>query len=100
MLVDGRRHVSGLAGSAAVDINAIPTDLVETVDVLTGGASAIYGADGVSGVVNFRLKHDFEGLTARGQIGISEYGDGGNQFGAMTFGHEFLRGARQYRDRL
>ncbi|WP_447750430.1 TonB-dependent receptor plug domain-containing protein [Sphingopyxis fribergensis] len=92
VLVDGRRHVSGLAGSAAVDINAIPTDLVETVDVLTGGASAIYGADGVSGVVNFRLKHDFEGLTARGQIGISEYGDGGNQFGAVTFGQNFAEG--------
>lgn len=92
VLVDGRRHVSGLAGSAAVDINAIPTDLVETVDVLTGGASAIYGADGVSGVVNFRLKHDFEGLTARGQIGISEYGDGGNQFGALTWGKNFAGG--------
>jgi len=89
VLVDGRRHVSGLAGSAAVDINAIPTDLVEAVDVLTGGASAIYGADGVSGVVNFRLKHDFEGLTARGQVGISKYGDGGNRFGAITFGQNF-----------
>ena len=92
VLVDGRRHVSGLAGSAAVDINAIPTDLVETVDVLTGGASAIYGADGVSGVVNFRLKHDFEGITARGQIGISELGDGGNRFGAITVGQNFSEG--------
>jgi len=92
VLVDGRRHVSGLAGSAAVDINAIPTDLVEAVDVLTGGASAIYGADGVSGVVNFRLKHDFEGLTARGQVGISKYGDGGNRFGAVTFGQNFAEG--------
>ena len=67
VLVDGRRHVSALAGSAAVDINAIPTDLIEAVDVLTGGASAIYGADGVSGVVTFRLKRDFEGITARGR---------------------------------
>lgn len=92
VLVDGRRHVSGLAGSAAVDINTIPTDLVETVDVLTGGASAIYGADGVSGVVNFRLKHDFEGVTARGQIGISEAGDGGNRFGAVTIGQNFSEG--------
>ena len=71
VLVDGRRHVSALAGSAAVDINAIPTDLIEAVDVLTGGASAIYGADGVSGVVNFRLKRDFEGITARGAKLIS-----------------------------
>ncbi|RZM37017.1 MAG: TonB-dependent receptor, partial [Sphingomonas sp.] len=53
VLVNGRRHVAGEANSAAVDINSIPTDLIERVDVLTGGASAVYGADGVSGVVNF-----------------------------------------------
>lgn len=92
VLVDGRRHVSALAGSAAVDINAIPTDLIEAVDVLTGGASAIYGADGVSGVVNFRLKRDFEGITARGQIGISQRGDGGNRYGAITAGKNFAEG--------
>jgi outer membrane receptor protein involved in Fe transport len=89
VLVDGRRHVSGLAGSAAVDIDAIPTDLVENVDVLTGGASAIYGADGVSGVVNFRLKKDFEGFTARLQTGTSEEGDGNNLFAALTAGMNF-----------
>lgn len=92
VLVDGRRHVSGLAGSAAVDIDAIPTDLVEAVDVLTGGASAIYGADGVSGVVNFRLKHDFNGLTARAQMGISEQGDGANRFISATWGRIFAGG--------
>ena len=89
VLVDGRRHVSGLAGSAAVDIDAIPTDLLEAVDVLTGGASAIYGADGVSGVVNFRLKKDFEGITFRGQAGRSGQGDGGNKFAALTAGMNF-----------
>ncbi|WEK46350.1 MAG: TonB-dependent receptor [Candidatus Andeanibacterium colombiense] len=92
VLVDGRRHVAAESGSAAVDINTIPTDLVEAVDVLTGGASAIYGADGVSGVVNFRLKHDFEGITARGQYGISRYGDGENLFGAVTAGQNFAEG--------
>ena len=76
----------------AVDINMIPTDLVEAIDVLTGGASAIYGADGVSGVVNFRLKRNFDGLSARGQIGISKYGDGGNRFGAVTWGKNFAEG--------
>jgi iron complex outermembrane receptor protein len=89
VLVDGRRHVSGLAGSAAVDIDAIPNDLLEAVDVLTGGASAIYGADGVSGVVNFRLKKDFEGLTFRGQLSQSGEGDGDNQFAALTAGMNF-----------
>jgi iron complex outermembrane receptor protein len=92
VLVDGRRHVSGLAGSAAVDIDAIPTDLVEAVDVLTGGASAIYGADGVSGVVNFRLKKNFEGLSARAQTGTSIDGDGNNLFAALTAGMNFSEG--------
>ena len=92
VLVDGRRHVSGLAGSAAVDVDAIPTDLLEAVDVLTGGASAIYGADGVSGVVNFRLKKDFEGITARGQASTSSEGDGDNRFLALTAGMNFAEG--------
>ena len=89
VLVDGRRHVSGLAGSAAVDVDSIPTDLLESVDVLTGGASAIYGADGVSGVVNFRQRRDFEGLSIRGQGGISGEGDGQNTFVALTGGMNF-----------
>src|SRR5262245_36242838 len=89
VLVDGRRHVSGLAGSAAVDIDAIPQELVEAVDVLTGGASAIYGADGVSGVVNFRLKKNFEGLSFRAQTGTSNEGDGDNLYAALTAGMNF-----------
>lgn len=89
VLVDGRRHVSGLPGSAAVDINTIPTDLIERVDVVTGGASAVYGADAVSGVVNFVLKRNFDGISARGQAGISEQGDTGNRFGSVTVGKNF-----------
>jgi len=58
VLVDGRRHVAGVEGTSAVDINTIPIDLVERVEVLTGGASAVYGADGVSGVVNFVMRDD------------------------------------------
>lgn len=89
VLVDGRRHVSGSPGTAAVDINTIPTDLVEKVDVLTGGASAVYGADGVTGVVNFILKRDFEGLSVRGQHNISQRGDAGSRFVAVTAGKNF-----------
>jgi iron complex outermembrane recepter protein len=89
VLVNGKRHVAGLPGSAAVDINSIPQDLIEKVDVLTGGASAIYGADGVSGVVNFVLKRDFEGIAARGQIGISDKGDAGTQYGSIVAGSNF-----------
>jgi len=92
VLVDGRRHVAGEQNSAAVDINSIPTDLIERVDVLTGSASSIYGADGVSGVVNFVLKRDFDGLSARGQTGISSRGDAGNQFASIAVGHNFADG--------
>ncbi len=92
VLVDGRRHVNAYSGENSVDINTIPVDLIEGVDILTGGVSAIYGADGVSGVVNFRLKRNFEGLIARGQIGISGRGDGGNQFGSVVVGHNFSEG--------
>ena len=62
ILVNGRRHVAGDPGSAAVDIGTIPFALVERVEVITGGASAIYGADAVSGVVNFIIRDDFQGL--------------------------------------
>jgi outer membrane receptor protein involved in Fe transport len=92
VLVDGRRHVASLEGSASVDINTIPEDLIERIDVLTGGASAIYGADGVTGVVNFVLKKNFEGITGRVQSGISKYGDAGQRFAALTAGHNFANG--------
>jgi len=89
VLIDGRRQVGGEAGSASVDINTIPTDLIERIDVLTGGASATYGADAVTGVVNFVLKKNFEGLTIRGQDGWSQRGGGGKRFLAATFGKNF-----------
>lgn len=89
VLVNGRRHVAGVPNSAAVDINSIPQDLIEKVDVLTGGASAIYGADGVSGVVNFVMKRNFDGLTARAQAGVSSRGDAGSQLVSVTAGKNF-----------
>lgn len=92
VLVDGRRHVAAIPGSQAVDINTIPQDLVERVDIQTGGASAVYGADGVSGVVNFVMKKDFEGVTIRGQNGISQEGDAGQRLIAVTAGHNFMDG--------
>lgn len=92
VLVDGRRHIAAEPGTAAVDTNSIPVDLIERVDVLTGGTSAVYGADGVSGVVNFILKHDFEGLSIRGQSSISQRGDAGNRYVAVTAGKNFADG--------
>lgn len=75
VLINSRRVVSGLPGSATVDLNVIPTQFIERVDVLTGGASSLYGSDAVAGVVNFIYKRNFEGLLAEGQIGITEQGD-------------------------
>ncbi|MEH3159894.1 MAG: TonB-dependent receptor [Sphingomonas taxi] len=92
VLVDGRRHVAGQPDTAAVDVNAIPTDLIERVDVLTGAASAVYGADGVSGVVNFVMKRDFDGIAARSQFGISERGDAANRFASIVAGRNFAEG--------
>ncbi len=67
VLIDGRRHVGGRAGDTAVDINTIPITMIDRVEILTGGASAIYGADAVSGVVNFITKKYFEGFDFRVQ---------------------------------
>ncbi|MEM7217634.1 MAG: TonB-dependent receptor [Pseudomonadota bacterium] len=75
-LVDGRRHVGGVQGTSAVDVGSIPVKLIDRVEVLTGGASAVYGADAVTGVVNFILKDDFEGFEIDANYGISDEGDG------------------------
>jgi iron complex outermembrane recepter protein len=76
VLVDGKRHVAGVPGSAAVNLNSIPTDLIQRVEILTGGASAVYGSDAVTGVVNFITRRDFEGARSTLQVGISGQGDG------------------------
>ena len=62
VLVNGKRHVAGSPGSAQVDLSTIPTALIERVEVVTGGASAVYGSDAVTGVVNVILKDNFEGF--------------------------------------
>ncbi len=92
VLVNGRRHVSGVAGAQVVDVNSIPTALVERVETLTGGASSIYGADAVTGVVNFVLRDDFEGLQANVQSGISNEGDAWRINGDLTWGTNFADG--------
>src|SRR3546814_19723425 len=71
VLVNGRRFVAGLAGTSAVDINNIPTDFVERIEIVTGGQSAVYGSEAIAGVVNFILKDHFEGFQLRAQAGIT-----------------------------
>ena len=94
VLVNGRRHIaSNILGNAVeVDVNTIPTDLIERVDIVTGGNSAIYGSDAIAGVVNFILKQDFEGLQVRGQGGVSKYGDAGSYYVSALAGQNFADG--------
>lgn len=91
-LVNGRRHVTVSPGDYTVDVNTIPSELIERIDVVTGGNSAIYGSDAIAGVVNFVLKKDFDGLRLTGQGGVSSRGDRGSYFGALTWGKNFADG--------
>ncbi|ATY32707.1 TonB-dependent receptor domain-containing protein [Sphingomonas psychrotolerans] len=92
VLIDGRRVVAGVPGSAQVDLSMIPSSFIERVDVLTGGASAVYGSDAVAGVVNFIYRKNFEGVQLNAQTGISEQGDD-NQYSAnLTAGGNFADG--------
>lgn len=90
VLVDGRRHVAGDPGTSSVDTNALPIALIDRVEVQTGGASAVYGADGVSGVVNFITKKNFDGLEIRSQYGWSDLGGGETSFVSAVGGKNFL----------
>jgi outer membrane receptor protein involved in Fe transport len=92
VLVNGKRHITALPGDYLVDVNTIPVDLLERVDVVTGGNSAIYGSDAVAGVVNFITKRNFDGLNLRAQGGVSSRGDRGNLFISGTWGKNFADG--------
>jgi len=91
-LVNGRRHVAGFRGSQAVDVGSIPRALVKSVEVTTGGASAVYGADAVTGVVNFILKDDFEGLQIDLATGRPERGAGETTVLDIAWGTNFADG--------
>jgi len=84
--LDGRRYVSGVPGSSAVDLNTIPSQFIERVEIMTGGASSVYGSDAVAGVVNFVLKDDFEGVEFEGQYGESSEGDDESRQFSFTSG--------------
>ena len=86
VLLDGRRlQPSDPLG--AIDLNTISPSLIENVEVISGGASAIYGSDAIAGVVNFKLKQRFEGVQLDALAGISERGDAGNRSLSVTAGH-------------
>ena len=93
VLQNGRRIVGGLPGTNIVDFNLIPTDLIERVEVVTGGASSIYGSDALAGVINVILKDDFEGVQLTSQYGESwEFGDNQEYSFRLTVGGNFADG--------
>ena len=92
VLVDGRRHVTSSPGDYLVDTNTIPDDLLERVDIITGGSSAVYGTDAIAGVVNFVLKQNFDGFRVSGQGGISSRRDRGSYYGSVVYGKNFSEG--------
>ena len=79
-LIDGQR----IATAEGVNVNAVPVALVERIDVLTGGAAAIYGADAVAGVINFIIKKDYDGLQLNGSYSGYMHDNNGNNLGART----------------
>lgn len=108
VLADGRR-LQPSTSALVVDLNTIPSALVDNVEVITGGASAVYGSDAVAGVVNLRLKNRFEGFEVNGQYNITDRGDGeewtidglvGTNFadgrGNVTFGLGYLKRGNAY----
>src|SRR5687768_674340 len=85
VLLDGRRVVP-TNRFGAVDVAMFPEELVQSVEVVTGGASASYGTDAVAGVVNFRLDTDYEGFKGHAQMGETSYGDGDTYEAGFAFG--------------
>lgn len=85
VLLDGYRAMP-VNATMAVDINTIPAAAIERVEVITGGASSVYGADAVAGVVNFILKRDFEGVNLDLQYGAMENGEAPELRASALFG--------------
>ena len=91
ILLNGER-LPPSSTTGTVDISQIPTGLIQRVDVVTGGASAVYGSDAIAGVVNFILKEDFQGIDLSTQVGVAERGVGFNFNVAGLFGGNFADG--------
>lgn len=92
VLQNGKRLVSAQEGQNTPDVATIPSELLDRVDIVTGGASAVYGSDAIAGVVNFVLKDHFDGLSGHFQTGISAHGDRPTYLGVVTAGTNFSEG--------
>ncbi len=91
-LVNGRRHITASPGDFQVDLNTIPFELLERVDVVTGGSSSVYGSDAIAGVVNIILRRDYSGVSVGGQAGVSSRGDNGRYSTSIAVGRNFADG--------
>lgn len=91
VLVNGRRYIPATQ-TQIVDLNSIPTSLIQSVDIVTGGASAVYGSEAISGVVNFTLKDDFEGVEFNALYDVTGEGDAERLNADMTIGGNFADG--------
>jgi len=87
-LVNGKRFITTLS-DRGVDVSAIPPELIDRVEILTGGSSVTYGSDAITGVVNFILRDNFDGLEVNAQTGVTERGEATNRRASLTGGTEF-----------
>jgi outer membrane receptor protein involved in Fe transport len=88
VLLDGARiQPSNVSGT--IDLNTIPAGLIQSVEIVTGGGSAVYGSDAIAGVVNIRLRRDFEGIEVSGLTAISDQSDGETNTVSLTLGGNF-----------
>jgi len=91
VLLDGRRLMPA-DGRSNIDLNVLPPTLVESVEVVTGGASAVYGSDAIAGVVNFKLKDRYTGVALDGGMSLTDRGDGEEYSASVTAGTDFADG--------
>ncbi|WP_372784089.1 TonB-dependent receptor domain-containing protein [Phenylobacterium sp.] len=100
VLVNGRRFVggnpasifTGANGGAQVDLNSIPTGLVDRIETVQAGGSAVYGSDAIAGVINIITKTEYEGVEVDGLYGVSDKGDAESWRGRIIGGHKFMDG--------
>jgi outer membrane receptor protein involved in Fe transport len=89
VLVDGRRHVTGDFQTSAVDLNVIPSSMVERIEAISGGASAVYGSEAIAGVVNIILRKNLDGLLLDVEGGQTQKNDGGEWSASAGYGFKF-----------
>lgn len=96
VLVNGRRHVGADPGTSSVDLNSIPSEMIDRIEVVTGANSAVYGADAVSGVVNVILKESYEGTAITGRLGTTNESDAEEYAVSLTHGGSLSGGKANY----